>query len=104
MGVQFFSRLPEIEKGMAIKASNAVFKATKDVEGWGRAHAPVDTGFLSSSIQGRMSGPLDGVVNAGAEYAVYVEYGTSKMGAQPFMVPAAEAVRSSFIAAMSQIA
>ena len=48
---------------------------------------PVDTGELISSIGGFTDG--EGVeVYADADYAQYVEYGTSKMEAQPYFRPA----------------
>ena len=48
---------------------------------------PVDTGELISSIDGFTDG--EGVeVYADADYAPYVEYGTSKMEAQPYFRPA----------------
>ena len=51
---------------------------------------PVDTGELISSIDGFNDG--EGVeVYADADYAQYVEYGTSKMEAQPYFRPAIDA-------------
>ena len=48
---------------------------------------PIDTGELISSIDGFTDG--EGVeVCADADYAQYVEYGTSKMEAQPYFRPA----------------
>lgn len=41
--------------------------------------------------------PADTVYIAfGANYAIYLEFGTVKMGAQPFLIPALEAVAESF--------
>jgi len=52
-----------------------------------RNNAPVNTGFLKNSITVRETdGRADMVV--GAPYAFFVEYGTSKMPAQPFIRPA----------------
>lgn len=50
---------------------------------------PVDTGFLKSSIGGRGE-DRTGTVQATAEYAQYVEYGTWKMEAQPYFTSAVE--------------
>ena len=44
---------------------------------------PVDTGRLQSSINVQPGGNT-----ADTEYAVFVEFGTSKMAAQPYLVPA----------------
>ena len=50
---------------------------------------PVDTGELISSIDGFTDGEKVEVY-ADADYAQYVEYGTSKMEAQPYFRPALE--------------
>lgn len=64
-----------------------------------RTFAPVDTGELQDSIDVEFSrggmeaqiGPRDDV-----EHALPVEYGTSRMGAQPYATPTAESVRRTF--------
>ena len=48
---------------------------------------PVDTGALQESIDYLVSG-TDLTFEATEDYAGFVEYGTSKMAAQPFMTPA----------------
>lgn len=50
--------------------------------------APVDTGFLRSSIVVAEIDPFYNEVQATADYAHFVEYGTRLTPAQPFMVPA----------------
>lgn len=51
--------------------------------------APLDTGTLERSItQTIKDDGLATTVEAGAEYAGYVEYGTRYMAAQPYMRPA----------------
>ena len=52
-----------------------------------KGRAPVDTGYLRSSIGVHMTGRYSGVLEARADYAVHVEYGTRRMRAQPFMRP-----------------
>lgn len=103
MSVSVYSRLSTIAADMPAKASVAVQKAAYDVEAQAKGYAPVDTGYLRGAIMASPTGMLSAKVNAGAEYSVYQEYGTYKMGAQPFMVPAAETVRPRFIAAMRQV-
>ncbi len=59
-----------------------------------KARAPVDTGALRASIEARTRGvllTLAAEVVAGAPYAIFVEHGTSRMSAQPFLFPAFEA-------------
>lgn len=48
---------------------------------------PVDTGRLKSTINAEAVGDTT-YVSIGTEYWQYVEYGTSKMRAQPFIRPA----------------
>lgn len=62
-----------------------------------KIRAPVDTGLLKGSITRK---PLNGSYSKGAivftpvEYGLYQEFGTVKMRAQPFMIPAFYATRS----------
>ena len=42
------------------------------------------------SIQARIDGPVTYVVGTPVEYSVYVEFGTSRMAAQPYLRPAVE--------------
>lgn len=51
---------------------------------------PVDTGYLMSSIDASTD-EVSVTCEADCEYAQYVEYGTYKMRAQPYFVPALEA-------------
>lgn len=61
---------------------------------------PVDTGFLESTIEADTDGDTCWA-EAWADYAQYVEYGTSKMSAQPFFEDALETACSDafFVAA-----
>lgn len=52
-----------------------------------RARVPVVTGELRDSIQVTEAG-----VEVGADYGVFVEYGTSDTEAQPFLRPAADEI------------
>ena len=50
--------------------------------------APVRTGFLRSKIRARKTKAKGATVEALAPYSGYVEFGTYKMPAQPFLRPA----------------
>jgi HK97 gp10 family phage protein len=70
---------------------------------------PVDTGFLRSSITvGRIDGgslrpgDLSAQVGPEANYGGYVEYGTSRAGAQPYMTPASEQAGEWFVDQMAR--
>jgi HK97 gp10 family phage protein len=71
--------------------------------------APVDTGFLRSSITvsaadgGQLApGALTAQVGPEAAYGAFVEFGTSRSGAQPYMTPAAEQAGEWFVQTMAR--
>lgn len=80
----------------------AVAKAANAVKGDAAAAAPVDTGNLRASISAQVAG-LEAAVSPGAHYGIYVELGTSKMAAQPFLFPALERQAQPFIDAVGLI-
>jgi len=53
---------------------------------------PVDTGRLRASIHYKQVGRLHYLVGTNVEYAPYVEFGTRKMSAQPYLLPAGRKV------------
>lgn len=77
------------------QACTAAVSAAESAAETAKALAPVDTGELKNSISSA-SAPDGAVVRASAPHAAMVEYGTSKMPPQPFMLPAALAVREQF--------
>ena len=58
-----------------------------DVQSIAMDMCPVDTGYLQSSINYYVDGQSL-ILQADADYTSFVEYGTYKMGAQPFLEPA----------------
>jgi phage gpG-like protein len=48
----------------------------------------VDTGALRASIHVEMTDALTALVSDGVAYGVHLEFGTSRMAARPFMMPA----------------
>lgn len=63
------------------------------------------TGNLRSSISSKMSTDgLFGEVSPHTEYASYVEYGTRKMQAQPYMRPAFKKIKPKFINDIKKLA
>ena len=58
---------------------------------------PVDTGYLQSTISAETDGATYAEFFAEAEYAQYVEYGTTKMAAQPYFEPALDEALEVFI-------
>lgn len=75
-------------------ATSAIVRRTAlAVEADAKALAPVDTGNLRNSISTSIAGDgrsssISAEIGPTAEYGAFVEYGTSRMGPQPYMGPA----------------
>jgi HK97 gp10 family phage protein len=63
----------------------------------------VDTGFLRGSVDVEAMGETQAMVGVGAEYGLYLEYGTSKMAARPFLTPAAKRHVATFVEACKRM-
>ena len=59
-------------------------------ESYAKAACPVDTGNLRNGITHQQESENVEVIGTNVEYAPYVELGTGKMDARPFLRPAAE--------------
>ena len=71
-----------------MKSINKLFlnQAGVIVQGDAISNSPVDTGRLRSSIKYKVNLPQDQVsVGTNVSYAPYVEYGTIRMKAQPYL-------------------
>lgn len=95
MNVSFFVKtdldkdlLEEIAKKVLWKSVNKIHELSTRI-------VPVDTGRLRNSLHISPSSPgsLRYEVGDGVDYGVFVEFGTYKMGAQPYLRPAADEVR-----------
>lgn len=75
-------------------ANVAMEKIVRDIEGRAKLKAPIDTGYLKNSITSSRTGPSSWRVEAGAEYAAHVEYGTRYAHAQPYLRPALDEIRA----------
>ena len=94
------NNLPKLAAEAIPEGIKIVHKAAFDIEGNAKLVVPVDTGNLKNSIQSFFeNGGLTGVINAGADYAAYVEFGTRRARAQPYMLPAFRKVEPSFLKA-----
>lgn len=90
---------------LAGASSDALQTAARQVESAAKAAAPEDTGTLKESIHIVPMATAGSVtITADARYAVFVEFGTSKMAAQPFMFPAAESAQDALATAFEQAA
>ena len=57
-------------------------------EGYAKADCPVDTGRLRNSITHAQEDDTTEIIGTNVEYAPYVEMGTSRSRAQPYLKPA----------------
>lgn len=126
--IVIYDLLPEMAEKLAKALDEAVKKAAFDIQAAAQAAAPVDTGFLKNSIYvethsestyGQIAEPTSptatvlpevekpkehqAVVAVGANYGVYVEFGTVHGPAQPYLTPAAAIVEPQFIAALTKM-
>lgn len=85
-------------------AATAVAKTALDVERIAKTLCPVDTGATRSSITARRTGDLSWEIGPTTHYAPWLEYGTSRMAARPFMAPAAEFAMPGLERALANIA
>lgn len=92
-----YNRIPQL-----IAAVEAVSKArpkeiADKIASSARSRAPVDTGYLRSSISSvSVEAGKTAEVIVGANYGAYVEYGTYKMAAQPYLGPAVDEHEAEF--------
>lgn len=94
-GLSLAARAVEEKIGEIIAAgAETVCKSAKEL-------CPVDTGRLRDSIS--VSPSVDGaIVSSDADYAAYVEFGTSSLAPQPYLVPALLMNTSSIIASAAE--
>ena len=74
-----------------LAAARATEKSIRDIERDAKAFAPVDTGNLRSSIGTDLTvdaSRISATIGATADYAAYVEYGTSTMAPRAHLGPA----------------
>lgn len=98
-----FNHFPRIAAELPAIAERIVAKTAMDLEAHAKTRAPVDTGTLKNSIQAFRVAQGHWRVVVGAEYGMYVEWGTVHMAAQPFFQPAVVAVSGPFRAALREV-
>ena len=82
-------------------AASAMKLTTGQVQAIAKQVAPKRTGYMANNISvesvKKTATSVTGTVNAEADYSSFVEFGTYKMSAQPFIRPAVSAAQSLFI-------
>lgn len=89
MASTYQSNRRNVERKISEQIDRALEAIGLYVEGEAKLNAPVDTGNLRGSIDHKVNDDHV-IVGTNVEYAVYVEKGTSKKKAQPYLTPAAE--------------
>ena len=88
MNVTFKDNSAEILKAFEQATERGLEKIGLVAEGYAKKLTPVDTGRLRNSITHEVDGN-DVYIGSNVEYAPYVELGTTRQKAQPFLKPAA---------------
>jgi phage protein, HK97 gp10 family len=92
-----WNRIPQLIAAVEVNSRMAVKKYADKVVSDAKARAPVRTGYLRSSIHAvSLEAGKSAEVQVDAPYGAYVEYGTYKMAAQPYLGPAVAANEKAF--------
>ena len=83
------NRIPDVMKATEAAKKTALHAAVVFVHGVAVLRTPVDSGNLKNSLAFVVQGD-EGRVGTNVEYAPYVEQGTSKQDAQPYLRPAVD--------------
>lgn len=90
MAIKFINNSREIIRQLGNKTEDALRDVGLYAEGEAKLLSPVDTGELIGSISHKMANDREVQIGTDVEYALYVEKGTSRQEAQPFLTPAVE--------------
>ena len=90
MAVKFTSYRAQIENANEAGIARALEICGGKGEGYAKQLCPVDTGNLRNSITHQPVGNHTMAVGTNVYYAPFVELGTVKMGAQPYLRPGIE--------------
>lgn len=90
MSVTFISHAKDVLSGMAKAKREALEVIGGMAESYAKKACPVDTGRLRNSITHAQYDESTEVIGSNVSYAAFVELGTSKMSARPYLRPAAE--------------
>jgi HK97 gp10 family phage protein len=102
MSIKFTSHAPEVLDGMKAAAARALETCGGVAEGHAKRACPVDTGNLRNSITHQQIDEKTELIGSAVSYASFVELGTVKMRARPYLRPAVENHRSEYQAIIKQ--
>ena len=64
--------------------------AARNIEARSKQLVPIDTGATMNSIEARPEGKMEWRIGPTTEYAPFLEFGTERMTARPYMIPSGE--------------
>ena len=82
------NNIEKIKAACADQVSAALEAIGMQAENYAKLLCPVDTGNLRNSITHQQENENTEVIGSAVEYAAYVEMGTRKTKAQPYLEPA----------------
>ena len=97
--IRALNRIKRSAQGPAMQ--RGLYAGALLAEGSIKRLTPVDTGNLRSSVKAEEVSSQEARIATGVEYAPHVEYGTSKMSAQPYMRPGLENNRDAIVQAVA---
>lgn len=101
MGVFYKSHVLPMKAAITEHNREMVKRAASQVLSDARARVPVQTGYLKNSGHLRFEdGGMSCTIAFSANYAAYVELGTSRRGATPFLKPAFDLAMPAFKASL----
>ena len=90
MNIQFTDNSKEISDNIKAALLRGMEKCGLVAEGYAKKLCPVDTGNLRNSITNEVQSSEKAVyIGTNVEYAAYVELGTTRTKAKPYLKPAA---------------
>lgn len=92
------TQLDRIVRDCGLNTAQVLNRLALQVERRAKQFAPVDTGAMrnSGATTPATANSPEATVGFYVEYAPYVEFGTYRMGARPFLGPALETIVSQF--------
>lgn len=90
MSIKVQFNITKFQKLMDEEKKKILEKIGEHVEGEAKDNAPFDSGDLRRSIKHEVVSEEEVQVGTGIEYCEFVEFGTSKQDAQPYLTPAFE--------------
>ena len=90
MSYSYKDNTDEVLKGLSDAVERALTRIGLAAEGYAKKECPVDTGNLRNSITHEVVQSEKAVyIGTNVEYAAYVELGTTRTKAKPYLKPAA---------------